>query len=826
MKITLPRSLLAVLLAACSLGQISAQTASAPAPTDTPPPAPAVDTSTPTGEVLQLEKFSVNGVPLDQRILPTSRPFNSVFGTDDNIVDVPRNVTIISRQQLSDINISSVLDFTKLTSSSYTTTNFGAPSNPSIRGQTADLFINGVRGRITSNGNGLPLDFNSVDSVNIVKGPATAVQGTSMYVGGFIDLITKQPFFDGFKGVVSATVGSYAQKEWNIDVGGPLSKELAYRFSYSGTDSGGYWHDYYNKNNSFYGALTFRPSENYELALNASASWYRYTENWGFNRPTQDLIDNGNYITGINNNNAPGAPSDPQNSANVGGILNSIAVGPTVQLDRHDRLLKPGDHSIGREFNAQAIQTYTPSAEFKVVNNTFFSYTARNTLSSYYYSEVIDPSWFAENRTEFHFKMSAVSINAGLDIKYQRTKAYDDYFFEPANVWDLTKDHNYINVYNSSSFPPSPSDPFTPDVAIPGWSNRYGTPGVNNGDTNDSHATTIGPFVQTDWKISSELSFVAGAREDFMSAFVRDPLWSPAVSASYASFWGVAVPAYPTASINVVIPSLNGSLLFKPATNTTYYVTYNYSQNTSGAVGVGGGINGWAGSGGVPFLDSNGKPYLAKTAFTQPSTLYEAGAKYALNHEKVFLNFAVFAQNRTAKQTSGTTIQKYKTNGFEAELNYQPDKHLYATVSFSYIHARTENSIGGFGDYPFVGPSELVGNEAQLPATVTEWRTSGLPEVSANALVSYSFDNGWGFSANTLVTGPINNNAAGTLVIPTQYEIDASIWYRYGKKWEYRVSVGNVTNQKNWAPPNPIYGNGSILPLAGTTVSFNAKYNF
>jgi hypothetical protein len=70
-------------------------------------------------------------------------------------VDVPRNVTIISRQQLSDISISSVLDFSKLTSSSYTTTNFGAPANPSIRGQTADLFINGVRGRITSNGNGL-----------------------------------------------------------------------------------------------------------------------------------------------------------------------------------------------------------------------------------------------------------------------------------------------------------------------------------------------------------------------------------------------------------------------------------------------------------------------------------------------------------------------------------------------------------------------------------------------------------------------------------------------------------------------------------------------
>ena len=91
-----------------------------------------------------MEKFQVKDVPIEKQILPTARPFTSVFGTADNIVDVPRNVTIISCQQLSDASISSVLDFSKLTSSSYTTTNFGAPANPSIRG------------RITSNGYGLP----------------------------------------------------------------------------------------------------------------------------------------------------------------------------------------------------------------------------------------------------------------------------------------------------------------------------------------------------------------------------------------------------------------------------------------------------------------------------------------------------------------------------------------------------------------------------------------------------------------------------------------------------------------------------------------------
>jgi len=219
MKTILLRMPLAALVLASFAGPLHAQS-------ETP-----VDNSEPPkGEVLELDPYRIeSGVDVEELVLPIARPFNSVFGTDDNIIDVPRNVTIISRQQLSDISIVDVLDFSKLTSSAFTTTNFGAPSNASIRGQSADVFLNGVRSRITSNGNGLPIDFNSVESVNIVKGPATAVQGTSMYVGGFIDLISKRPYFDKTKGMVSFTYGSYDTKRWTVDVGGPLSEKAGHR---------------------------------------------------------------------------------------------------------------------------------------------------------------------------------------------------------------------------------------------------------------------------------------------------------------------------------------------------------------------------------------------------------------------------------------------------------------------------------------------------------------------------------------------------------------------------------------------------------------------
>jgi outer membrane receptor protein involved in Fe transport len=462
---------------------------------------------------------------------------------------------------------------------------------------------------------------------------------------------------------------------------------------------------------------------------------------------------------------------------------NTLAVGPTVKLNRHNRLLKTGDHSQGDEYNFQAIQTLKINADLNLKNTSYWSYTKRNTLSSYYYAEIIDPSWFAENRTELIITQKNFTVNAGLDLRYQKTKAYDDYFYEPANVWDLTKDHSLINVYNSDDFNGGGRG-----FAVPGWPGRYAQPGLFNGDTNDSHATTVGPLAQGTYKFTEEFSAVAGLRYDYMKASVREPL----------------LPPFPQAEISVSIPSYNGSLIYKATPNSSIYFTYNYSENTSGAVGNGGGITGWNGAG----------TGLDKENFTQPSELYELGTKYALMNNKVFLNFAVYDQKRTAKSTSSTVIQQYKYQGFEAELNYQPNKHLYGTLSYSYIDAKSSapfQSDGGVATYG--------------SAIYAERQVSGLPKNLFNGLISYSFDNGFGVSANTVVTGKMNNNFSGTLVIPVQYTIDMSASYKW-QKWDFRASVLNATNEENWSPPNAVYGNASILALPGTQLQLTAKYSF
>ena len=758
----------------------------------------------PAGEITTLERFEVSAVPIEQQILPTSRPFNSVFGTDMSIIDTPRNVTIISREQLSAIAIQDVRDFSKLTSSSYTRTNFGAPGNPDIRGQSADVFMNGMRERITSNGNGMPIDFNSVESVNIVKGPATAIQGVSTYVGGFVDLITKRPYFDAFKGSSQVTIGTYDTYRWGLDFGGPVSNQLAYRFSYAGEESDGYYYDQYTRKHSLYGALTWRPNQEYELFLNGQVFYMEYVENFGVNRPTQRLIDDGYYRTGINiNNGIAAAPSDPQNSRFVtsGFPINTLVYGPEVKLDRRTRMLKPSDNSTGRNFKLQALQTFKSSPELNVVSNTLFTYTRRDTLSSYHYSEIIDPSYTLESRLEFQHKLGAHALNYGATARYISVKAWANFFFEPAAVWDITRDRSYIDATNSVNW----AGHFA-SAPVPGYPGRTGSTlvafgGLSGADGNISNARTVAPFGQAVWKLSDNLSAVTGARADFMNVYSRDPFTT-----------------FPEDRINVVLPNVNGSLVYSLSPTVSTYATYNYSKNTSGAPGNGGGYVAFVGTG-----PGGSAPFeLEKEAFQQPSELYEAGVKLSVLGGKLFLGSAAFQQTRQNKPLN-SPVATYRYRGLEFEANYQPNRSFYATFSYALIDGSVPADAVGFEAITVtpVASAEVVRNSQ----TTGRVRVQGAPRNQANALMSYKFDNGLGFSLNGTYTSEMNNNWAGTLVIPWQYQFDGGFFYAR-KTWDARLTVLNLTGEKNWSPPNGVYGNESILAEPGTRAELTVTMKF
>jgi catecholate siderophore receptor len=785
------------------------------AQTSTPAPAAESTTTTTTvssgpapADTVQMEKFQVNDVPIEQQILPTSRPFASVFGTDENILDVPRNVTIISRAQMDTIDIQDVTQFSKLTASSFTTSNFGSPANPNIRGQSSDVFMNGMRMFIGESGDGMPVDFNQVESVNIIPGPATAVQGASAYVGGFVDLISKQPFFDGTKGVVSATYGSYDTRRWTLDVGGPISPTLAYRFSYSGEDSDGYYYNWIKQTTSVYGALSWRPTKNYELFADVKAFWADYRENFGINRVTQQLVSNGLYLPGTNVNNGTSATAaDPQNAANVLGS-NTINFGAPVKIDYRETAQGPASHAHGMEYNAQVIQTLTLSSDIKIVNNTMSSYTKRDTFNSDGYSEIVDPSVTIDNRTEYIMKKGGLTLNAGVEEKYQTVRAYDDFFFEPVNVWDLSA----VSLRSTiSTYLAKGGYAGFLGFQTPGFQDRYSTAPIGtfdggktffslNDDTNDSSMESVAPFIQTTWNVTDKFNIVSGARMDIMHIQSRDPFQTTS-----------------GASLEVAEPNANLSFVYKVTPSISTYLTYNYSQNYTGDLADGGGF--------ALYADANGQPTLPRGFFSEVSQLWEYGTKFALDSDKLFVTADIFTQSRQAKP-QGSPVYTQQYYGFETALNFQPNKQFFATAGYSYINGSLPASALPFQAY---STNQLPGGPPN-PFTSTHQvggrlRQPGQPLHTFNGLASYSFTNGFGIEANVLVTSKMNNDYQGYIVIPVQYTLDASVSYKM-KDWEFRLTGSNITDQHNWEPSVATYALEGIVPLPAFELEGTVKYRF
>lgn len=54
-----------------------------------------------------------------------------------------------------------------------------------------------------------------------------------------------------------------------------------------------------------------------------------------------------------------------------------------------------------------------------------------------------------ESRLEFQQKLRAHALKYGATARSISGKAWADFFFEPAAVWDITRDRNYIDATNS-----------------------------------------------------------------------------------------------------------------------------------------------------------------------------------------------------------------------------------------------------------------------------------------------------------------------------------------------------------------------------------------
>ncbi len=756
----------------------------------------------------ELDEYIVTS-PIDpnESVLPNDHPFNSIYGYQTEILDTPRNVTVISKTQLEAISLKDVRDFSKLTSSSYTSSNFGAPTTPSIRGQTADTLINGMRKGLSNNGNGMPFNTNSIESVNILKGPPSVMVGASQYVGGYVDLLTKRP--TGYnEGRLDLSIDSEGMQKAQIDQNLVLSETVNLRISLTGEDSTDYyWDDYKRQTAAFYAALDWSPSEQYQLELLTEYFNANYSENWGINRPSNDLIGNQNYVTGI---------------GSTGGFLDSVTTTGTSKISRDARLHGEGDDSNGDYFTLQAIQTIRTNPDITFVNNSLFQYRDRDTYSSYQYSEVLRDNFRFENRTEARTDGQWLglyhNLNLGLDVSYQDVWAVNDYYHEPANAWDLvnqspadigvTDAEVFYTAFFYNAFPISGESGRGKLSARPGSnSSSYfiastGEFVLGNQDSNDSQTTSVGIFVQDDSELTDRLNLLIGGRIDYVYAQSKDPMFRDMIQ--------YLEDLNPTEDYSAVeqaedshgdfVPNFNLGLVYRLAASQRLYANYNYSESIP--VDLGGGIA-------LQQTDTPGDGVngtLDEDAFDAASQLFEFGYKGTFYEDTLYTTVNFFKQDRIEPQSIGDD-QEVNVWGIEAELHYQPVEKFYMIFAYSYMESITRNGINAsltpISDgvtYQYATFAAYADYEADTFSASIGFLVTSPMNLAFNVPASARVDDQQAIAPGDLKSAEI----------PWQYSIDLGLRYET-ERWALAVYLLNATDEENWGAVTGLYGNDSIF---------------
>ena len=763
--------------------------------------------------VTKMAKYDVSDVPLDEQILPTARPIGSVLGDSESILDIPRSVTSVNEEWMKERSVRDTMDLGQFSPGVYSPSEYGLACIPQIRGELAEIYVDGQTTKF--NRNSILPSFNGVEAIDIVKGPGSAVYGPqSDAAGGYVNLVMKAPFFDETHGEVELNFAgwtsghSYSNPEFQLDVGGPISKDLAYRVSYLSRYGDGYYQFSKNDTQDLYTALDYNLSKTVKFEW-----WGQYyadveTSSPGWNRPTQAMFDNGTYIGG------------PANT--LGNFGQTFAQGPyfftlnpatafVTKLQPYVQLTSPYDFVHSDKFESQLKTTVDLSTGSTLVNLVYFEDESERQRSLYGYSNYVPTSWRVSDRLEWHDDFTIGSVKnkmiTGLDAHHDRLISYEDFSDEPISPYDLTESPykivlpGYFTTGNLGGF------------NVPGAFGYSGSGFAESGDQ-DSTITEVGAFLQDTVSLTDKLSAVIGIRGDEIQASSDSPL-----------FVGKPVGSLYHASANSFDPSYFASLVYKLPGNSSVYATFDR-------------VNAVLGSANFSGIDGTGGDVGLKRATKSLSKLYEVGFKQSFLHDELYYSIAAFQQKRMDPQLLGPA-DVTRNDGLEFETVYQPSKQWSFNANATYQDGTTYGSFfyeqtGSYLDfYPAgyvvdgrLGTGKGSPDYSGYSPPSGHIRSPGVPQFMANAFIKYDSPMGWSIGLGPIYQGNMNANDEETLIIKKQAEWDGFVSY-HTKRYLVQVSVKNFTNALLFDPIDVTFaGNDQVMPRPPITASLTLRYYF
>lgn len=263
---------------------------------------------------------------------------------------VPISTNSITSGMLEKRNIRDIQEASRFLPGVRFRTSYGSFTQFSIRGfDNSVIMVDGVRDERSSIDNSYPfMDLSAVESIELLKGPASVLYGQSA-VGGILNIVRKAP---QSKQSVYARLayGSFYNKQATMALGGKLIGPLNYRASVNWQDQEG-WRNNATKRLSGYLALGGRLTEKDELDIRIGANRDFYPTEIGL-PPTMsnDIL----------------STADDSKYLSKGDMLPG--------LDRKARYNSESDFMNNRGFNVSAMYKHTFGEAFKLMEKVSYTH--------------------------------------------------------------------------------------------------------------------------------------------------------------------------------------------------------------------------------------------------------------------------------------------------------------------------------------------------------------------------------------------------------------------------------------------------------------------
>ena len=821
-----------------------------------------------------VEKIDVLGKKTDYYSIMPDGKNSSAFGLDKSLYETPRSITEISEDLVDKFALRSVDDLVRLTPGAFTSSFFGIKGAMDIRGEPADNYFRGFR-RIAN-----PGAFNTIvrgaEKLEVMRGPVSPLYGSGS-VGGQLNYTPKSAkvggskYIDEVTGELSVTVGSYNQRIISGSLGIPLEiggKYGGLQLFAEVEDSESYFDGYEPSSELIQAAVDFDLSDNTTLQFGLQYQTTDSIQVPGWNRVTQDLIDNGTYITGAapvrNSDNpvgadtllpqessfiAPFAPSFLNNAfSNVnswctaadagsgnamyngftvscaGGFGNFLAdrtldnpyaltdVG-TAQIDHQTTFIDDHDYADTTAVTAYFDITHEFDSGTVWKNEAFYDYMDHTKYQSWGFTAYYPDAYLYELRSSLTFEYEGDSFMAnsivGVNYRYEELDNYAAWMDETFDFRDIIVGPTANDRISPASFDPYQNATLLYDAD----GNVTGVEGTLTRNFNEVHLSktaNAGTFFLTDVTYGN-LNLLLGARYDYFDVESEN---------GWVAYLGDPQGNGVISGSDTAF-SFNTSLSYN-ADGIIPYVTY--SESNSLSTNQLGGI--------IPTTIENSQ-------YIQESTLQEIGVKLNLLDNRLYTAIAWYDQDKTYRDSQTGALVAVYGDGLEFEMRALVNENL--SILATATHTNTEEVSNGalavingadFAAQNGLNPEDVYGGRIAGPRSAfvgmnTRMERGGLPDNIVSIYGTWAQELGEGDVTGSLGLTWVDETYTDimqTVMLPSYSIVNGSVSYAQGP-FTGLLQVNNLLDEEYYTSAD-LFDSVVVKPSAGRTFSLTLTYAF